>query len=156
MKKKSLYLFLISFPLLACASHTDKPTPQTIQGSWVYVNDTGVRVDGFTFNPDGSYSYARLVVTSSSSANAELETGIYKDDGAAVTFTPQKWTCPGPDPIVTVGRTFNSAGSLVFSFSSGVITLKPNNAPPSESSTIAYGCFGKGTFTRAPLAPVSN
>ncbi len=52
-----------------------------------------------TFRSDGTYVFSILEFTSPNSADAVVETGTFTTSGSAVTFTPQQWSCPGPDPI---------------------------------------------------------
>ena len=153
---KRLVAIIVLLALVACSSSVETKEP-TVVGNWVFVNQAGTAGTGITFRGDGSYTFLNMRLTSDKSANAEVETGIYTDNGSAIVFTPQQYTCPGPDPIVTFPRSFSN-GNLVFSLPSGVISLQPNNAPPAESFVVVYGCFDNktGAFTRAELSPVDN
>lgn len=139
----------------ACASSSsDAPS---LDGNWIYVNDQGTAGLGVTFNGDGTYTAFVMAMTSQSSADAEVETGLFTTQAGAVTFTPREWTCPGPDPASTVKYTFSN-GNLLLSFPSGIISLQQNTASSDEAFSITYGCFDRKThtFIRSQLAPVDN
>lgn len=139
----------------ACASSSsDAPS---LDGNWIYVDDQGTAGLGVTFNDDGTYAAFLMALTSRSSADAEVETGTFTAQGGTVTFTPQEWTCPGPDPASSVKYTFRN-GNLLLSFPSGIISLQQNTASSDEAFSITYGCFNRKThtFIRAELAPVGN
>ncbi len=153
-----LVMSLLLTGLIACSSSSRSNTAEpSLNGNWMYVNAAGTAGTGISFKPDGTYVGFTLALTSSASANAEVETGNFVAKNGAITLTPEEWTCPGPDPVSTAKYSFNS-GSLTIATSSGIVSLKPNNGPASDTFAISYGCFDAktGAFKRAPLAPVAN
>lgn len=144
----------IALTMVACSSSTEQSP--SIYGDWLYASADGKSGVSLTFKQDNSYVFSRLLLTSETSAEAEVETGTFTDSGSTITFTPKQWTCPGPDPVTSVGRSF-AGGNLLFSLPSGLITLKPNNSTGDGTAfAVVYGCFKAGTFVKADLAPVDN
>jgi hypothetical protein len=125
-------------------------------GNWLYVASSGNAGIAADYSSNGTYVAALMVLTSTTTAEAQVEKGTYSVSGDQLTSVPTEWTCPGPDAIDTA--TFSFSGSdLLISTSSGVIALTPNTAPVDTSFVLTYGCFdSSGNFTASPLAPVSN
>jgi hypothetical protein len=147
----------LSFALIACGSSSGGGGPPSLVGNWIYIDSTNTAGAALDFKSDGTYVHAQLSLTSTTSADAQVETGTYTSTGTSFTATPKQWTCPGPDPVATLNYSFQN-GQLVLSAPQGIITFQPNTSSGFMSSfQITNGCFDRtGTFTPSPLAPVSN
>jgi hypothetical protein len=126
-----------------------------LQGNWLYTASSGGEVEGLTFNGDGTYVTSILHLTSSTAANAEVETGTYSFGSDTLTETPQQWSCTGADTASTLSYTL-TGGDLDVTAASGVVSLVPASEPVSQSFTLTIGCFSNGVFTAQPLANVGN
>jgi hypothetical protein len=119
------------------------------------VDPAGTAGLGVIFNSDGTYTFTELELTSSTSANAQIETGTFTVSGATITATPKEWSCPGPDAVYSLSYSFQGS-SLNLSQPSGIIILQQNTSTAS-SGAIAIGCIdSSGNFKAEPLAAVSN
>jgi hypothetical protein len=145
-------LLLVVVVLVGCGSKTPQ---ESLVGDWLFQNADGTSGLGVTFNGDGSYVLADLAVTSSTSANAEVEKGTYTATDTMFTMVPSQWTCDGKDTSST--ETYKFSGSLlVVSDSSGVVTLAPNNGPSTGTFAVTLGCFdASNNFTAHPLGPAN-
>jgi hypothetical protein len=104
---------------------------------------------------DGTYIAQQLELTSSTSASDEGEGGVYTATSDTITFTPQKSSCPGPDPIYSLNYSF-SGPNLVISTPSGAFALARNTYSGANGS-ITFGCFQPdGSFVPESIAPVGN
>lgn len=138
----------------ACSSSSGGGTPSLYQ-TWAYVTADGSAAAGATFTSDGTYLFQELTLTSSTTANDQVEEGSFTISGSTITATPKQWTCPGPDAVYTLGYSFQG-GNLVLAQPAGTIVMQPDTATASSIS-ITNGCFASsGSFTTAPLATVSN
>jgi len=155
MRKLSL-LVLVVLGAIGCGGGSSSPESRLV-GEWIVFDSTSTNAVGLTFNSDGTYAAQQLELTSSTSANDEGEGGVYTATTSAITFTPQKSSCPGPDPVYTFSYSFNAA-SLVISAPSGVISFERNPyANSGASGTLTFGCFqADGSFVPEPIAPVGN
>jgi hypothetical protein len=145
-----------AFGAIAMGCGGSSSPEQDLIGNWLYATSTGSTGIAVTYKTDGTYVAAELVLTSSNTADAQVETGTYTATASELTSVPTEWTCPGPDPAGTASYSF-SGGDLLISSSSGIISLAPNTAPASSTFILTYGCFqSDGSFVTAPLAPVSN
>jgi hypothetical protein len=143
---KKLLLLLV---LAGCGGNAP-----SLVGNWIYVNgSSGIAA---TFRDDGTYVASKLALTSSASADAEIETGTYMAADGTLTTIPQQWTCPGPDPVTAVSYSLDGV-DLQVSSPSGVLVMSPNSTPASSNFALTFGCFdSSGSFTPQSLAPVSN
>lgn len=129
---------------------------QRLNGTWIYIAaDNSVAV-GATFSPDGTYVLQEMSLTSTNSADDEIETGTFSATDSDITTVPQQYSCPGPDPATTVAYDF-SGSSLQIVSSSGITTLGRDTAQPSSMFSLTLGCFqSDGSFVAQPLAPVAQ
>jgi len=142
--------------VMSCGGDDSQTPQERLVGSWVYSNSSGSTGIDLKFGSDANYSVQLLQLTSTTSANDEVETGIYSATDSTITFTPQKYTCPVPDPTYTLTYNFNG-DSLAMLFSSGAIAFTRYTGPASTNAALTFGCFqSDGTFFTSPLAPVSN
>lgn len=142
--------------LIGCGDDSKTPQEKLVGGTWVFSNSSGSAGLDLIFNADASYSVQLLELTSTTTANDQVETGVYSASDSKITFTPQKYTCPGPDPIYRVAYTFNGE-SLALLFADGVIAFERYTGPAATNFTLTFGCFqDDGSFVPSPLAPVSN
>lgn len=153
-------LAIVAVTLSACGGGSSEgndagtpPPTNPLLGSWLYSN--GNRGAGLTFTAAADYSFAVIALTGTTSANMQMETGIYfLHNSSDLELTPQQSSCPGQHPAYqeTVAVT---TSSLTLSDSTGVIVFVPNNYAAS-SAAITYGCFdSSGNFTASPLVAVS-
>lgn len=154
MKKLSWFVACLALTcVMACGSPASTPT---LVGNWIYVDpagSTGIAVD---INDDGTYVIADMTLTSSNSADAQVETGSYTATSSQINALPQKWSCRGADPGITVDYTFQD-GNLLLSLQSGLVALQPNTATATTAFKITYGCFSSGVgFTPEQLLPIGQ
>jgi hypothetical protein len=109
---------------------------------------------GLTFN-GAEYSAYVMELTSSTSANAEVETGSFLTSDTQIVFTPREWSCPGPDSIYVLPYKLAN-GSLAITSGATLIAFQRNLASPATNFVITTGCTQTGTFVPMPVAPVSN
>jgi hypothetical protein len=135
----------------ACSS-----SPPSLDSTWEYADSASESGNGLTLKSNGTYVSSILSLTSSTSANAQIETGTFKLSGSEITFTPQQWSCPeATDPPYSAGFEQNG-DTLTLSYSSGAIAYQLDT---STASTFALsdGCFLQdGTFIASPLAAVGT
>ena len=143
---------VLLFAALGCGGSS--PEDQ-LAGTWVYTS--GYEGVGLTFTTDGTYVAQVLQQTSSTSGNDEVEKGVYSVSGNQINWTPQEYTCPGPDPVYSTSYSF-TGGNLVIVTpgSADVVTLVRNTSSAAGSSSLVLGCFQSGSFVQEPLAPVGN
>lgn len=138
--------------MLGCGSSS--PEDQ-LAGTWTYTNgNNGI---GLTFATDGTYVAQVLQLTSSTSGDDEIEKGVYSVSGNQINWTPQEYTCPGPDAVYSTSYSF-SGGDLVIVTpgSAGIVSLVRDTSSSSGNASLVLGCFQSGSFVQEPLAPVSN
>jgi hypothetical protein len=138
--------------LVGCGASSPE---EQLAGTWIYANgNDGV---GLTFTADGTYVAQVLQLISSSSADDEIEKGIYSVSGNQITWTPQEYTCPGPDAVYSTSYSF-SGGNLVIVTpgSADIVSLTRDTSSASGSSSLVLGCFQSGSFVQESLATVSN
>ena len=129
-------------------------------GTWMYVSADMTRGFGLTFRADNTYTFDILLLTSPTTANAEIESGTYSTSGTTINITPQQWTCPGPDAIYTI--TYSQSGdTFEFMYNGTVIAMSRDTASGMLNNfAFTEGCThdasGNPVFTPMPLAPVSN
>jgi hypothetical protein len=145
-------IVLMTVSLLACGGNAKTPAERFV-GDWH--SDFLDLTIGFTGKPGGVYEAHIFRKTSDTTANDQLETGLFVASDTQFVATPQKWTCPGPDAIVTISYHFDG-NNLVQERPSGGQTFVPGPAP-AASLSVTLGCMqSDGSFVEAPLAPVSN
>jgi hypothetical protein len=134
-------------------------TADALVGDWIFqpTTDSALAV---TFKGDGTYVQQTLQLTSTNSADDEIEGGTFTADGSTLKQTPTKWSCPGPDPISSVSYTVTSTQLTVIA-GANVFSLARTNFSSSGGSpmgaVLTTGCFdSNGTFTPAAIAPVTN
>lgn len=134
----------------------DQSTPeQQVVGSWLFTSADGNSGFGAVFKDDGTYTSAILVASSSTSAEAEVEKGTYSATDTQITFTPNEFSCAGPDAIYAAPYKVDGQ-SLVLTLGSNVVIMAPNTDPASSNGLLQTGCFNAGVFTPQAVAPVSN
>jgi len=147
-----------AFVLLALVCGCGSSSPgDRLDGDWLFTN--AEQTGGIALSFKGSsYSVASMVLTSSSSFEASVDKGTFAATDSTIAMTPTQSSCPGPDPASVVNYRFVGS-SLALSDSSGTtVTFAPNNGPSGSTTVVIQtGCFAQdGTFTPAPVAPVSN
>ena len=152
MKRVAAFLFL----LLGAMGCDDSVTPkEQLEGNWLFQTSDGLAGMGLTFNGDQYTAYV-MELTSSASANAEVETGSFLTSDTQIVFTPREWSCPGPDSIYVLPYGLAS-GSLTITSGATLIVFQRNVASPATNFVITTGCSSQtGTFVPMPVAPVSN
>src|SRR5579862_3505862 len=147
------WVVLVDSMALGCGG-SSSPGSRLV-GDWIATDSTGTNGIALTFGSDGTYSAQQLELTSSTSANDEVEGGVYTATNSSIAFTPQKSSCPGPDPDYSLGYSF-SGSSLIVSTPSGAVALMANTFS-AGTGAIAFGCFQPdGSFVAEPIAPVGN
>ena len=140
----------------SCGGGNSETPQQRLIGQWLYTNSTGSAGIDITFNTNATYVAQILQLTSTTSANDEIEDGVFSTTDTEITFTPQKYTCPGPDPVYSMTYSFNG-DSLLLLLSTGATGFSRNTTPAATNFTLAFGCFqSDGSFVASPLAAVSN
>jgi hypothetical protein len=140
------------FAVIGCGSSSPE---EQLAGTWTYTSgNSGV---GLTFDTDGTYVAQVLQLTSATSGDDEVEKGTYVATSNQITWTPQEYTCPGPDPVYVTPYSF-SGGNLVIVTpgSAAVVTLVRETSSGGGNSSLVFGCFQSGSFAAESLAPVSN
>jgi hypothetical protein len=154
MKKWMLAVLLAA--VAACGGGNSETPKERLIGQWLYTNSSGGAGIDITFKTDATYSAQVLQLTSTTTANDEVETGVFSTTDTEITFTPQKYTCPGPDPVYSVTYSFNG-DSLLLLLSTSATAFSRNTTPPTTNFSIAFGCIqSDGSFVVSPLAAVSN
>jgi hypothetical protein len=151
MKRIAVFLFL-SLGAIGC---DDSVAPeQKLEGNWLFETSDGLTGMGLTF--DGAqYTAYVMELTSSTSANAEVETGSFLTSDTQIVFTPREWSCPGPDSIYVLPFKLAN-GSLLITSGATLVVFQRNLASPATNFVITTGCTETGTFVPMPVAPVSN
>lgn len=149
---KKLLPFLLSIAVIACSSDKSEPS---IYGNWITDLSPGSGV-GLTLQEDGTYIEIELVLTSDTTANAQIATGTFSVSGQSFTSETKQSSCPDAkaDPETVSFKLTDSALALVFP--QGIISLEHNDASPATEFIIRYGCFKGGQFTPSNLAAVSQ
>lgn len=151
----SLFVALTS----GCAAAIPLP-PKGLDGTWLYVNGTGVGSgqgnagEGLTIRSDGTYVISSIVLTSSDSADVQLEAGNFALDGNTAQVTPTQTTCAG-FAFPAYSATFDLNGDqLTVATAYGVTVFERDTAISNVSFSDTFGCFEKSGFVPQPLAPV--
>ena len=141
--------------LAGCDGSTGGGAP-SLDGTWLYTDSTGAIGQTVTYNGDGTYTFQVLELTSTTTADVEIENGTYTTSGGVITTTPAEWTCPGSDPVDSCS--FEVQGeSLIVSAPTGAIVYQRTSPTQPSDIAITFGCFlGDGTFAPSPLGPVNN
>ena len=155
---KTIWMIACVAVVTGCSSGSSKSSSDGndgLDGSWVYTNSANTAGLGALFNTDGTYALTELVLTSSTAANAQEETGTFTVSGDTITETPTKSTCDGPAPVHQLTYSISN-GDLTLKDPSAVVVLQPNTST-SSNVAIVLGCFdSNGNFKAQPLASVSN
>ena len=138
---------------IGCGSGSDSPADK-LQGNWMYVAADGLTGIALDFQGNG-YVTGFLGLTSATSANAEIETGIFTATASSIGFTPQKYSCPGPDAVYSLDYSW-SGSLLAIHAGANLYLLERNDAMANGSFVITTGCVQNGYFYPMPVAPVSN
>ncbi len=137
-----------------------------IYGGWVYETANATGATALSFNTDGTYTSIILEEVTASTSQAQEETGTFTVSGNVLTWTPEKFTCPGADP--SYETTFGlSEGKLSVTFGSTDLIFVPIPASASSSSgmpgvssgaEVTLGCFNgtSDSFTAQALEPVGS
>jgi hypothetical protein len=143
--------------LLTACSSSSSSQPPSLYGNWDYIDSAGTAGNGLTLKSDGTYVVSRLVLTSSTSANAQVESGTMVVTGSTIAFTPQNWSCEEPkDPPYTATYQLTNGG-LEVTLPGLVIAFQVNTSPVATNFTLATGCFPQsGGFVPSPLSPVGS
>jgi hypothetical protein len=148
---------VVTFVVAACSSSSGGGPPSLYQ-DWLYTDSSGNSGIAATFKSDGTYVVSDLMITSSTSANAQVETGTFTASNGSLAMAPKEDSCPGPDAAYSLGYSFQG-GNLEIVQPSGVLLMQPNTTSPGSigSFAITIGCFdGSGNLKASPLAAVSN
>jgi hypothetical protein len=145
-------LALLVAGLSGCSSSNPGP-----YGTWLLLDPTSKTGAAMDIHTDNTYVAALLFLTSSTTANAQVETGTIAVSGDTLTLTPKESTCTGPDPGGSITYAIQD-GDLVLNRTDGPISLQPNRATATTAFATTLGCFGTfiTEFTPQPLAPVTN
>jgi hypothetical protein len=136
-------LVAVLVTMAACGPNSETPEQRLI-GKWAY-SDTS-SWGGLQFYSTSAYGAETLQPTSTTTANEESERGVFSASETEITFTPQGYSCPGPEPVYTLPYQFNG-DVLVVTYQTGSVSLSPNTAFPSWSASVTYGCFqSDGSF----------
>jgi hypothetical protein len=140
----------------SCGGAAASTPAEKLAGTWMFTDPSGTSGTGVTFDAGGMYSFSALQLLSANTANVQAEVGVFDATDTQITTTPQKWTCPGPDPVVTVSYIL-SGSSLSVQSSGAIVIFTRDTQPATTNARFTLGCFQPdGTFVPAPLAPVSN
>jgi hypothetical protein len=164
MKQPSGWVTVLMALALGCgvgcsSSSSSSGDPPLVGTNWLYTDSSGTGGTDLTINSDNSYELSLLYLTSSTSAEAQTETGTVAISGSSITFTPQKWSCEEPtDPSYTAGYQFNGS-SLEVVFTSGLVAFQADTSSASTGTgfQITLGCFPQsGGFVASPLEPIGS
>lgn len=131
----------------------DASPAERLAGNWIFLPADGSSGLGLTLQADGDYNVMVAELTSSNTANAEIEIGVFSANDTEIMFYPRKWSCPGPDPSYIV-RYALSGSSLGITGGSTLVSLERNPYPASTNFAITTGCMQTGTFVPMPIAPL--
>ena len=115
-------------------------------------NSTGSAGVRLTFSAR-TYETQGLEATSSTSANAQEEGGIYSATNGTITFTPQKSSCPGPDAVHSLSYVFSGSSLVLYPRQ---VSRSDRNTDSSATISVAFGCFQPDGSAPRPIAPVGN
>ena len=106
----------------ACGSSSDGSQPGSgLYDTWIY--SSGNDAEGFTFKTDNTYLYQQINITSGTTANDYMESGVIALHGSNMTITPQKWSCAGPDAPIS-GTYSVSGNTLDLAFGTRIVALQ--------------------------------
>lgn len=144
----------LAIVFFAGCSSSSSGSPPSLYGNWIQDGASGNTGQALTLRNDKTYTFSDIVVTSSKTANSEVEKGHFVDNGDSLTFTPEQWSCQQPDPPTTVKYTLGE-GTLALANPQRIVSYKANTEPTATDVNITIGCFDQhGAFTPSPLAPV--
>jgi hypothetical protein len=149
---------IVAFALLGAGCSSSSGGPPSLDQVWIYQNSAGTAGQSVSFKSDGTYEFSELQVVSSTSINAQVETGTFTTSGDLLTNTPLQWSCRGADPGSTLTYQFNG-GDLEFIGPTGILQYVPDTTPASAAGGLALviGCFDtQGNFTPQALAPIES
>ena len=144
--------------LLGCGGGGSSPA-NALVGDWVFepTTDSALAV---TFKGDGTYVQQSLQLTSTNSAEDEIEGGTFTADGSTLTQRPTRWSCPGPDPITSVSYTVTTTQLTVVAGANVFILSRANFSSSGGSpmgAVLTTGCFLQdGSFSPQGIAAVTN
>lgn len=150
-RRRPCALAVASALLLSVAGCSSSSAP-TLDATWQYNN--GTEGNGLTFRSDGTYTAEILVLTSSDSGNAEVETGTFVTSGTTIDFIPARSSCPGADPPYSGSYALENGDlQVTFPTISRVYTLDTSAV---STFSLTIGCFDTaGAFAVSPLENVS-
>jgi hypothetical protein len=103
---RSRWWGLLPLAFLGCSGSSNSSSP--LDGNWGSVDAYGSGA-GFVIRSDGTYTFTVVDLTSNAQGQAEaysqVEAGTFTSTSNTITFTPNEWTCPSPDPVYTLSRT---------------------------------------------------
>ncbi len=152
-------LLLILNGAAGCSSTpaVDEDANNGIYGAWSGSSADGSLDVRLQLTSDGTYSLTQLTATSATTANARAETGTFAATTSTLTWTPAQSSCSGAAPPYQSAYQLE-AKTLSLALPAGVVALQPGAEADDVDGgpTLTLGCYaGDGTFTAAPLAPVS-
>jgi hypothetical protein len=154
VKTTAIVLAAVCFVPACSSSNSGAPS---VDGNWLNVKTDGSGQGlGLDLKSDGTYALGFLVLTSSTSADAQVETGTFTAQNGTLTFTPQEWSCTGKDPSYSLPYQF-SGSDLLVNTGTSIIALQPNTSTVMGSFVDTIGCFNTTftSFTPQALAPVT-
>jgi hypothetical protein len=140
--KRVLFTPLI-LAAIGCGS-SGSTAPPSIYNSWVFA--TGTQTATLTIKSDGTYTSQLDSSVSPSKIDEGLTTGDVDVTDSTVTFTPKKWTCPGP---AGGGTAMYSLGTKTLELieATGTTTYQLGSGAQSTAVQTVYGCYINGAFT---------
>jgi len=156
MKTLSGLILAGSLLAIGCGGGSSEAPHERLIGNWTYTNASDSAGVDLQFKTDGTYVAQVLQLTSTTTANDEVESGTFTATDSEIALTPQKYTCPEADPPYTLSYHFNG-DSLVVVFPTGAIGMSRYTGPAATNFVVTMGCFqSDGSFVVSPLAPVGN
>jgi hypothetical protein len=151
--KAAVLAVLVS--LAACGSST--PAEPSIDNTWIFTNSAGTVGAALTIN-GSTYVAQKIALTSSTSADDQIETGTITVNASTLDFIPSQWSCAAFMPVdapYSDGYTLTASG-LTLSNSTGFTAFHVDTSGASSNFTSAIGCFlTNGTFQVSPLENVT-
>jgi hypothetical protein len=158
MRRVLFFVLPVVLVVGACSSGDDGEDPisrEGLLGHWMNTSLAGDGRVGLTFNSDGTYNRSILLLTSTTAADAEVETGMYVATDTHLTLLPQRWTCPSPAPVSMASYAV-SGNDLIVTTPFENYSFAASASPASSRFALRLGCFDfNGVLTPAPLAPVT-
>ena len=148
----ALLLAIVVSSALGCGG-SDSPEAK-LAGTWSEIMASGTTGLGISFSGNGTYETQYLSLTSATTGQDDVESGLVQVTSDALTFTPQKSTCDGPVAVWTVTYRLDGGG-LTLTGAGGILGFQRDTAT-SNNCVIQLGCFDTSAFVPHPLAAVSN